>query len=217
MLALAAVLAALVPAGSVAAQVAKLYPSDEATRDPELFMARARLLQAVAERDTTALLATVSPNIKNSFGGVGGPAEFRATWRLSSPDSPVWSTLGAVLSLGGGFHSEDTFMAPYVFSEFPSGLDGFEHLAVIGSGVRVREGPDAASPVIATLSFDVVARDRDRPETEDSTGRRWVPVHLGGTSRGYVAAEFLRSPIDYRAALVREGGRWRLAFFVAGD
>jgi hypothetical protein len=47
--------------------------------------------------------------------------------------------------------------------------------------------------VVASLSFDVVAR------------------------RGYVAAAYLRSPIDYRAGLVRESGQWRLALFVAGD
>jgi hypothetical protein len=200
-----------------AAQAAKLYPSDEAPRDPGLFLARARLLQAIAERDTTVLLATVSPNIKNSFGGDGGIDEFRERWRLESPDSPLWSTLGRVLSLGGGFFSENTYIAPYVFSEFPTALDGFEHLAVVGRGVRAREDPDLESRVVATLDFDVIARDRSRPEAKDATGRTWVPVRLRGTTRGYVAAEYLRSPIDYRAGLVREVGQWRLAFFAAGD
>ena len=190
-----------------AAQVAKLYPSDEAPRDPGLFLARARLLQAIAERDTTALLATVSPNIKNSFGGDGGIDEFRERWRLESPDSPLWSTLGRVLALGGGFFSDNTYMAPYVFSEFPKALDGFEYLAVVGRGVRAREDPDLQSRVVATLSFDVIARDRSRPEAKDATGRTWVPVRLRGTSRGYVAAEYLRSPTDYRAGLVREVGQ----------
>ena len=201
----------------VAAQVAKLYPSDEAPRDPGLFLARARLLQAIAERDTTALLAAVSPRIKNGFGGDDGIDEFRKRWRLESPDSPLWSTLGAVLSLGGGFLSESSFMAPYVFSEFPDSLDGFEYLAVIGRGVRARAGPDRGSRVVAGLTFDVVARDRSRPEAEDGTGQRWIPVRLRGAGRGYVAAEYLRSPIDYRAGLVQETGKWRLAFFVAGD
>jgi hypothetical protein len=200
-----------------AAQVAKLYPSDEAPRDPALFLARARLLQAVAERDTTALLAAIAQNIKNSFGGDAGIEDFRERWQLQSPDSPLWSTLGRVLSLGGGFFSENTYIAPYVFSEFPKSLDGFEHLAVVGRGVRAHEDPDIESRVVATLSFDVVARDRSRPEAKDSTGRTWVPVRLRGTSRGYVAAGYLRSPIDYRAGLIREAGQWRLAFFVAGD
>lgn len=199
------------------AQAAKLYPSDEAPRDPGLFLARARLLQAIVERDTTALLATVSPNIKNGFGGDDGIDAFRKHWRLETPDSPLWSTLGTVLALGGGFYSENSFIAPYVFSEFPSSLDGFEHLAVVGRGVRAREEPDLQSPVVASLAFDVVARDRSRPEAGDASGRQWVPIRLRGGGRGYVAAEFLRSPIDYRAGLVREAGRWRLAFFAAGD
>jgi hypothetical protein len=204
-------------APGVAAQVAKLYPSDEAPRDPSLFLARARLLRAIAERDTTALLAVVSPNIKNSFGGDDGIDEFRKSWRLESPESQLWSTLGTVLALGGGFLSENSFIAPYVFSEFPSSLDGFEYLAVVGRGVRAREEPDLGSPVVTTLTFDVVARDRSRPEAKDASGRMWAPVRLRGAGRGYVAAEYLRSPIDYRAGLVREAGQWRLAFFVAGD
>jgi len=212
-----AVFLCFLPVSRAATQVAKLYPSDEAPRDPGLFLARARLLQAVAERDTTALLAMVSPNIKNSFGGDGGIDEFRAQWRLESLDSPLWVTLGSVLALGGGFFSENTYVAPYVFTKFPKGLDGFEYLAVVGRGVRAREEPDLASPVVATLSFDVIARDRSRPEAKDAMGRTWTPVRLRGTSRGYVASEYLRSPIAYRAGLVRELGQWRLAFFAAGD
>jgi len=48
-------------ASQVAAQVAKLHPSDEAPRDPSLCLTRAGLLQAA-----------VSPNIKNGFGGDDG-------------------------------------------------------------------------------------------------------------------------------------------------
>jgi len=117
--------------------VAKLHPSDEAPRDPSLCLTRAGLLQAA-----------VSPNIKNGFGGDDGIDEFRKTWRLESPDSPLWSKLGTVLALGGGFLSENSFIAPYVFSEFPSPLDGFEYLAVVGRGVRAREKPDLQSPVV---------------------------------------------------------------------
>lgn len=79
-------------------------------------------------------------------------------------------------------------VSPNTKNSFPSGLDGFEHLAVIGSGVRVREGPDTGSPVVATLSVNVVARGGISPQSD-------------------------RLP----RALVREGGRWRLAFFVGCD
>jgi hypothetical protein len=204
-------------APAASAQVAKLYPSDEAPRDPSLFLARARLLEAIAKRDTTALLAAVSANIKNGFGGNDGIDQFRKSWRLESPESPLWSALGTVLALGGGFLSENSFIAPYVFSQFPKSLDGFEYLAVVGRGVRAREDPDLQSREVTTLTFDVVARDRSRPEADDVSGRKWVPVRLRGGGRGYVAAEYLRSPIDYRAGLVRERGQWWLAFFVAGD
>ena len=134
-----------------------------------------------------------------------------------SPWSATFHQTTADEVLGGGFLSESIFVAPYVFHEFPDSLDGFEHLAVMGRGVRVRAGPDVHAPVVAALAFDIVARDRSRPEEEDAGGRRWVPVRLPGADRGYVAAEYLRGPTGYRAGLVRHGGRWRIGWLLAGD
>jgi hypothetical protein len=45
-------------------------------------------------------------------------------------------------------------IAPYVFSEFPKSLDGFEHLAVVGRGVRAREDPDLQSRVVTFVAGD---------------------------------------------------------------
>ena len=45
-----------------AAQVAKLYPIDEAVQDPEFFAFRARLLVALQQKDMTYLYGTVKPN-----------------------------------------------------------------------------------------------------------------------------------------------------------
>jgi hypothetical protein len=39
---------------------------------------------------------------------------------------------------------------------------------------------------------------------------------LGG-KKGFVKAEFVRSPIDYRAIFEKKGRNWKLTAFVAGD
>lgn len=206
------------------AQVGKLLPSDEAVQDPELFAFRARLQAAVARHDTAAVLEVVDPNIKNTFGGDDGLAAFRRLWKLEAgDDSRLWNELGLVLALGGSFqpnpqNSKDTFVAPYVFSRWPEQLDAFEHVAVLGTDVRVRAEPRLGSPVLAALSFDIVplvemGRHRMTPEQ----AKEWTSIKLRDGRTGYIASRYVRSSIAHRAFLTREDGQWRLTLFVAGD
>jgi hypothetical protein len=53
-------------------QTRKLYPVDEATKDPSFFTFRARLIQAVQRHDAAFLISILAPKITNSFGGDGG-------------------------------------------------------------------------------------------------------------------------------------------------
>jgi hypothetical protein len=76
----------------------------------------------------------------------------------------------------------------------------------------------AGSPVLAALSFDLVAlsssgRSRLTPEQ----AREWTAVKLRDGRTGYIASQYVRSSIAHRAFLTRKDGRWRLALFVAGD
>lgn len=201
------------------AQVGKLLPSDEAVQDAELFAFRARLQAAVARHDTAAVLEVVDPDIKNTFGGDDGVAAFRRLWKLGSgDDSRLWDELGLVLALGGSFQAppqgkRDTFVAPYIFSRWPEEIDAFQHVAVLGTDVRVRAEPDLSSRVLATLSFDIV------PLADGAVPGRgeWTAVKLRDGRTGHIASRYIRSPIAHRAFLTRKGGQWRLSLFVAGD
>jgi hypothetical protein len=42
-------------------------------------------------------------------------------------------------------------------------------------------------------------------------------VRLGDGRTGFVAAGYVRSPVDYRAIFRRRGGQWQLLTFIAGD
>jgi hypothetical protein len=202
---------------AVHAQAGKLLPVDEAVRDPELFAFRARLQEAVARHDVAALLEAVDPNIKVDFGGGGGIADFRNAWKLQDGDkSPLWAELGLVLALGGAFQGDNLFAAPYVFTS--NKVDAYEQAVVLGTNVRVRAEPRVGSPVLATLSFDIVrlsqaARSRLTPEQAEE----WTAVELQGGRTGYIASRYVRSPIDYRALFNKIDGRWRMTAFVAGD
>lgn len=211
-----AVLAGQAVAGR--AQVGSMLPVDEASRDPEFFVFRARLQEAVARHDLAAVLEVADPQIRNSFGGNGGIDEFRSHWDLPSDKSELWTALGFALGLGGIFHDENTFTAPYLFGRFPEDLDAFDHLVLIGSDVRVRAEPRLGSKVLAVLSFDIVRYAREAEERlSEEQSSHWTAVALRDGRVGYVASRYLRSSIDYRALFERKDGRWRLTAFIGGD
>jgi hypothetical protein len=199
---------------SLACAEPQLRPVDEAANQPEFFTFRARLQAAIARRDVQAVLAVVHKDIRNSFGGGGGIEEFKNKWRLTVPDSPLWTELGTVLALGGTFDGKDRFTAPYIFSRWPGNADSFEHVAIVGADVRVRSEPRAEGAVLASLNFAVV-RLADVSKHPRASG--WTAISVGDGLTGYVASQFARSSIEYRAIFERKNDRWLLAAFIAGD
>ena len=104
-------------------------------------------------------------------------------------------------------------MAPYVYSAWPEKLDAFAHVAVISSRVNVRSAPKASAPLMGMLTFSIVALD---PKT-DTPGGLWRAVKMPNGRTGYVSAEFVRSPVGYRAFFQRGVRAWRMALLVSGD
>jgi hypothetical protein len=202
---------ALALAAVPAAAQTKLLPVDEAPRDPTLVRFRTRLMDAVRRKDARFVYGILARDVTNTFGGGGGVDEFKETWDAEHPASKLWNTLDEVLKLGGAFDGDSSFVAPYVFSRWPSGLDGFEHGAIVGSNVRVRGRPFLGAPIIAALSYDVV------PMANERGSNGWEAIRLADGRTGYIATRYVRRPIDYRAIFVRRGGRWMLKALVAGD
>jgi hypothetical protein len=205
-------------AAPASAQVAVLEPVDEAAEDPSFLLFRARLLEAAQARDTSFVLSVLHPDVKVSFGAGDGVAGFRRMWlRGMNPEGEnLWTALTRTLALGSTYlRTEDgtrTATAPYVFGAWPDTLDAFEHLAVVGERVRVRSAPRSNAETLTTLTYHVVPTLYD-PSLPDG----WRRITLADGRTGYVAAAFLRSPIDYRLGFVREGTEWRVRYFVAGD
>ena len=201
------------------AQVAKLYPVDEAAKDPSFYTFRAQLLKTIQQKDSASLYGFLSPAIRNSFGDDNGVGVFKRMWKPELSTSKIWMELLTVLALGGKFEGERMFMAPYTYSNFPDQFDAFEYGAIVGDGVNVRRGPGTDHPIIRTLSFDII-RVNDWNWTPTKTrGEKggWITVALSDGQKGYVAREYIRSPVDYRAIFNKENGRWVMTAFVAGD
>jgi len=189
-----------------------LRPVDEAAAQPDFFAFRAQLAVAVARHDAAALRAALADDVSTSFGGDGGIAEFFEMWHPERPDSELWPALAEVLALGGGFHDNGAFEAPYVAFAWPDEFDSFEYVAIVGRDVRVRAGPDAQAEVLATVAFAILARgEADAPDAQ------WVAVTLPDGRAGFVAARYARSPVGRRATFEKVDGAWKITALVAGD
>lgn len=196
----------------VLALAEQFLPVDEATQRPSFFSFRANLVEALARHDVDAVLAVVSPDVKNGFGGNDGIEAFRATWKLDGGDSAFWHEMARVLALGGTFDDAGNFVAPYVYSEWPQEFDAFNYVAVVGSRVSLREAPHEKAKVVATANFEILEHVPSKQETD-----AWMRVRREDGTIGFIARAYAQSPVGYRAMFRETNGRWQLVFFVAGD
>ena len=202
------------------AQVGTLLPVDEAAADPSFVLFRARLLEAAQARDTSFVMRVLDQNAKLSFADHTGDEGFRSLW-LTEPrpegEEDVWTVLTRTVAFGSAYtagsnEEPPSATVPYVFGAWPDSLDAFEYGAIIGERVRVRATPDTTGEVLTVLTFALVPTPYE-PDVPEG----WHAVTLADGRTGYVAARYVRSPIDYRLGFVRDDGQWRIVYFIAGD
>lgn len=188
-----------------------LKPVDTAAKDPSFLAFRTQLLKTIERKDAKALLAVVNKDIKASFGMENGIEDFKKMWGLNKPaTSQLWSELSKVLKMGGSFSNKTTFIAPYVFSEWPDDKDAFENWVVIAKDVNIRAKPSISAAVLKKVSYEILP-------IEFSENEKWVTVKLGNGKKGYIASQYIRSSVDYRAFFEKIKGRWQMTVFIAGD
>ncbi len=209
-----------------------IIPPKMIIEDPELKSFLTKLENAVKVRDKAFIIENMDPQITNSFGGDGGIEEFKQYWNWDSDSSEFWDLMKHLFKLGGDdFTSGDMYAIPYVFSGWPGHekYDVFDHMAVTGSRVNVRDKPSLKnSNVLGQMSYDIVKVnyeksyppfDAPRLENVSYVGNKlWYYIEsLDGKLKGYVFWEFIWSPIDYRLGIEKKNGKWVITFFVAGD
>ncbi|MEZ5429336.1 MAG: SH3 domain-containing protein [Pyrinomonadaceae bacterium] len=204
------------------AQERYVRPVDEGPKDASFVSFREKLIKAVKEKDEKHLISVLDDDIKASFGGDEGVKDFQTFWKLDSGQSGVWEELLPVLTNGGKFVSgapNKEFCAPYSFVAFPEDLDAFEYNIIFGNNVRLRSKPDLSSNVITKLSYNIVKIDWEKSvnDGKDDPTYIWYKVETLGKLNGFVSADYVRSPIDYRACFEKKKGVWKMTAFVAGD
>jgi hypothetical protein len=194
-------------------KTAKLEPvADESGKDASFARFRAELLGAVERKDARWLLGVLAEDVKVSFGDEAGRESFARYWELQAPErSRVWGVLRTLMALGGTFDAEGGFTAPYTFTRFPKDWDAYEAVVCVRPRVALLEAGRAGARVIRRLEWEILS-------LVDGMGEGWyLRVKTGDGMEGWVAAQDVRSPLDYRARFAKLKGRWRMTFLVAGD
>jgi hypothetical protein len=126
--------------------------------------------------------------------------------------------LKLVLDMGGNFDSKTEFSAPYVFSAFPSDLDGFETVAVTAADAVLRDKPKTDAAVVRNLDYDILTLKNGAKKLQHEAGSNdWLEVTDAAGKHGFVLQRDVRSPIDFRAGFKKIKGRWRMVDLVVGD
>lgn len=201
-------------------------PQDEAAQDPSLVVFRKDLQKAVTDRDVERVVAVACPDIYLSHGGSGGPTELRQNLTLppetldeSNRDQAdalreaYWNDLAKTIASAGYFDDEGEFWMPTQWRiPLPADLDPFDTYFIDGTRVSLREGPSRNSPILKTLSHELVTVPTFNPEQD------YQSVLLADETNGYMHRDFLWSMVGHRAAFVKTPeGIWQLCTFVSGD
>ena len=216
------ILAFLICAAAVGVRAQKeqyARPVDQAAKDASFVLFRQKLIEALKKRDRKFVVSILDREILNNFGGDGGVAEFKKQWNFDGSKSEFWDTLLAVVTDGGGFTEKDTFAAPYTFVVYPDDLEVTDYEMITGSRVNLRSRPEAASELVARLSYNLVkvVYEKSVKKKGNENDYTWLFVETFGGKKGFVAAEYVRSPIAWRAIFKKIGGKWKMTAFVSGD
>jgi hypothetical protein len=197
----------------------RLLPVDEANQDGSFAKFREQMIWAVESKNANDLKTMLDSNIRLSFGGSAGLADFRKMWKPQDKNSPLWMKLEWVLKHGGSFRNEGSnkmFWAPYVYSNWPDdGPEPFEYGAIVGSSVPVFERADPSSKTLTTLDHHFVEVIDGGHLKEKSPA--FVKIQTPSGKTGYVRSTEIRSQLDYRAGFDKRSGKWKMTAFIAGD
>lgn len=191
----------------------RLPPRDECAAVPSFVAYRVKLVAAIQRRDVAALRKLTMPDVRSSFGGDGGWAEFVDEWGLRQPaKSKFWAEFTAMLRLGCSRDDGEMTM-PYSFRRTPDYDFGREMIFLpIRDAVPIYSKPRADSKLVTMTHWDIMRANVYPPD-----GSRWLRVRTESGKSGFIRYTDVRADIDFRAGFWLKNGRWQMRFFIAGD
>lgn len=201
---------------------------DDGATSAEFTQFRENLRQAVQNRDVEFIRAIAAPDIKLSFGLPMTIDELD----IDNPSALFWQNMekaiatGCVSEIFGVEPEKQTWICPHAFlaPDQVSSMDPFEHIVIVGNDINVRVEPTVDSPVVGSVSNEVVRYDSEgttelseRQLEAMSTVDGWHPIIMASGQRGFVSSRYAYSPIGYRAFFVKDNDAWQMTIFIAGD
>jgi len=192
-----------------AAELAKLQPADEASRDQGLVALLEKVRRLTAHRNSGGLEDLMLPTFRVEFDAGKGPAAFRKRWHPESASSPLWQVMERLFALGGTFYSDTLFALPYVYTRFPGDLDPLAHVVALTADTRLLDRPGQDAGLVATLDHAIIplAQRLSPPVTMSAGGYLEVKVPRAGWC--FVRESDVYSPAAHRAFFEKRQGQWR--------
>jgi len=183
-----------------------VYPHDDLKNDASFQEFRRKLKEVAARRDADALYKAVSPDFfltprseqgKKRKDDRRGLERFKSAFSAQLPASGWWWVLDTALEVGAQrnvLEPQAGFCGPAFEKEpVPAFRASYYMWApkwnghIIGSSVPLRARPDASSPEIASLSWDLL-----NSGLHDPTGS-WVTVRLPDGRSGWVENRLVKA------------------------
>lgn len=124
----------------------------------------------------------------------------------------LWRALDEMLPLGCAVQDGELVL-PWFFAQDLGGDNPYDMLLVTGERVPLLPRADAEARPVRLLSWALVEPGEGYDERS-----RFQPVRMaGGGLSGFVEAERLRSPLDYRLIVAQGAAGWKIEAFIAGD
>lgn len=185
---------------------------------------REQLRQAVRDRNAGFIRAIADPRIQL---GYGRPRPL-SSLDINNPQAPFWLHLERVLSVDCAPYEAppgatvEAWACPHVFQAALG--DPFADVYIVGEGINVRSQPRLGSPVVDGVSNEVVKVDQAALNAFSQSQLKalqtlagWYPVITPAGQRGYVSSRYAFIPAGFRAIFERQGTRWKMTAFLAGD
>ena len=190
-------------------------PRDACVKTPGARAFAASLHGAIARRDAGALAELAATDVQLDFGGGGGKALLRS--QLTGAEGPaLWRQLEEAVSLGCAMSTGD-MVFPWLFAQNLGDVDPYDAYVVTGTAVSLYHSANMYTKPIGQLNWQLVIAQGDglAPDADKHPLRR-ISV-INSPLEGYVPTGKLRSVIGHRLVVRRQGGKWEITAFVAGD
>lgn len=186
----------------------RIVPVDEAPQNASFREFRDLLLQATRERNLKRVMAMTSADVRVTKGS--GLAGLRREWNMDRSVEPFLRELETILTLGGRFsQSSCTFVAPFVWTEFPESLYDVDYVVAMQDRAPIVAKPGAGDAIAFAMTGDLLRYDLGE--------RNWVHVTTVDGKQGYIARSLVRKPNSYRAYFTKiMDEEWKLVGFLQG-